>query len=264
MAETREEQSILAKLKDDDSKKDGLQTAEADSALREEQMLREGLYERSQYSMLSPRRKENQEVQKDEYISPFSDEFLTRTDKRDEEFEKETAGEGLITSARLRAFLTLGAIFYVISLIIGYYNTPYSDGVPQLVTGAEIDGRKYISQANEYLNYIQTAHEQTVDDIENYTADLMSGSELSAQMKKNSAEIEKKKKEVEEMKVPTEYEDMHEGLKEMYEAQESMNSAAVNYASNKSEQTFNVVSNINEKYESYSDTVLDAFDRSFH
>lgn len=261
-----ENDSLLAQLKKEGEKeeKKGLESAGAEDALKQEQMLRNGMLGgESQYSLLSPNRKENKEAQKDEYISPFSDEFLNRTDKRDEEFEEEVSKEGAVPHVRVQAFLMLGLVLYAMALIIGYYNTPYSDGVPQVVTGEEIDGRKYISQANDYLNYIQTVHEQTVDDIENYTADLMSASELTSQMKKSNTEIEKKKKEVEDMTVPSEYEDLQEGLKAMYDAQVSMNSAAMNYAASKTEQTFTVVSNINEKYEGYSDSVIDAFDQSF-
>ena len=252
--------NLLARIASDE-KEDSIQTAEAESALREEQVLRES--RDKTHSLLSPKRKENQEVQKDEYISPFSDEFLLQSEKRDQDYEKEVEEENAVSSNRVQAFLMLAAALYVVALIVGYYNTPYSDGVPQIVTEAGIDSRKYLSEASEYIDYIHTKHAESVEAVESYTADLMSASELSNQMKKSNEAIEKKSQEVAEMSVPPGCELLHDGIKELYSAQTSMNSAAINYAAHKSENTFVVVDNTNLKFEERSEDVLATYDESF-
>lgn len=264
--EDKREDSLLARIGAEDKK--GMQSTEADSALREEKMLREGTLNRSRYSLLSPKREENKEVQKksesdDGYVSPFSEEFMKITEERDKEYEEELSKEGAVSSNRIQAFLMLAAAMYFIALIVGYYNTPYNEGVPQVVTGESLDARKYLSESNDYINYVQNAHIQSVEAIENYTADLMSASELASQMKKNNEAIDKKAKELQDMKVPSEYESLHDGIKEMFNAQISMNSAAVNYASHKSEATFVVLDNINKKYENKSEEVLEKYDEGF-
>ena len=258
--------SLLARIGADEKAEKEIQSTEAESALREEQMMREGQLNRSKYSMLSPKRQENQEVnqkEEDTYLSPFSDEFIERAEERDKEFEQEQSEQGAMSSNRIQAFLMLAAALYVVALIVGYHNTSYSDGVPQTVTATELEGRKYLADSNEYLNYIQSAHVETVDAVESYTADLMSASELASQMKKKNEALEKKKKEVEEMNVPSQYETLHDNLKEMFNAQISMNSAAVNYASKKTNETFVVLDNINTKYEDRSETVIQMYDEAF-
>ena len=157
----------------------------------------------------------------------------------------------------------LAAVLYAIALIVGYYNTTYMDGIPQVVTREVIDGRKYLADSNEYLDYIQTAHIETVEAVEDYTADLMSSSELSSLMKTKNEALEKKAKELEDVLAPTDYDTLHDGIKEMYATQISMNSAAVNYAARKSDDTFVVVENINNRYEERSKTVLEMYDEAF-
>lgn len=264
LEEKREQTSILAKLRTNEKKlENDIQNKETDDSLKGKQIIQDELLNQNTYSLLSPKRKENQEAQQNDYISPLSEEFIAQTERREDEYEEEKSQEGAIPAARIQAFITLAVTLYAIALIVGYYNTPYSDGVPQVVTEAQIDERKYISEVNEYLTYIQTAHVETMEAIENYTADLMSAAELSSQMKKSTDELEKKVKEVEDVDVPSEYESLHNGLKEMYAYQISINSAAINYASHKTEETFNVVNNINTKYENRSDDVIEIFNESF-
>ena len=216
-----------------------------------------------QQSMLSPKRQENQDVKQDDYVSPFSDEFWEKTQERDKEFEDEQSQEGAVSSNRIQAYLMLAAVLYVIALIVGYHNTTYTDGVPQVVTKDVIDGRKYLADANEYLDYIQTSHVESVEAVEDYTADLMSASELSSLMKKKNEELEKKYKEVEDMFPPADYDMLHEGLQDMYTTQISMNSAAINYAARKNDDTFVVLENINTRYEDRSEAVIEMYDEAF-
>lgn len=256
------EGSLLARIKREDTEEDKKDEVEKSS----EQPAESYDPTAKKYSLLSPNRAENKQVKEqleDDYISPFSDEFIKETEKRDKEFEEEQSEDGAVSSTRLQAFGLLAFTLYLISLIVGYHNTPFSDNVPQVVTAAQLEGQKYLSQSNEYLNYIQNAHIETVEAVENYTAELMSSTELATLMKKNNEQLQKKIEDVEDMSAPSEYSSLQDGLKEMYNAQISMNAAAINYANNKSENTFAVVENTNQKYEDRSEEVLEMFDRAF-
>ena len=254
--------NLLARIGDDERTEKENQV-ETNTAAEKELMLRDDSLNFERQSMLSPKRQENQDVKQDDYISPFSDEFWEKTQKEDKEFEEEQSKEGAVSSNRIQAYLMLAAVLYVIALIVGYHNTTYTDDVPQVITKEVIDGRKYLADANEYLDYIQTAHVEAVDAVESYTAELMSPSELSSLMKKKNEALEKKSKEFEDMFPPADYDTLHEGIKEMYATQISMNSAAVNYAARKSEDTFVVLENINTRYEARSEAVLEMYDEAF-
>ena len=254
--------NLLAKVATDYEETGSLQTVGAESALREDEAMRNGQMDK-RYSLLSPRRKENEEAAETGYISPFSDEFLERSDKRDEEYQKETEEAESIPSSRIKAYLLLAAVLYVIALGIGYHNTPWSDGYPQTISGERIDAREYLSGSEEHILYLQTAHTQSVEAIEKYTGGLMSSSELAGEMRKANDALAKKEQELREMTVPKDCEPLQENLLELYSLQTSMNSAAVNYAARKADDTFDVLDNINEKYRERSDEVLSAFDAEF-
>lgn len=253
---------LLSRVSTDYDKKDSLETDGSESALREEQAIRNQNKDR-QHSMLSPLNEANKEVSSDNYVSPFSDEFLEKSKVEDEKFKEEVEETSTISSNRIQAFAMMAAVLYVIALGIGYHYTPYEDGVPQVIAGNEIDASEYLGSSNEYILNIQTYHASTVDSVEKFTTGLMGANELASSMKKDNEKLAKKLEEVKEMTAPEGYDSFQSDLIELYSLQISMNAAAINYATGKTQDTFDVVSNINNKYLDKEDTFLHDFDSSF-
>lgn len=225
---------------------------ESDSILREEQALRDG--EKGQ-SYLSPEREENDKG----YISPFSDEFLRASLRKDEEIED----EGAIASGKVSMFLRLGFIIYLIMLVIGYHYTPFSDGVPQLIGEGYIEGQEYLNESNKYILIVEDSHTEMVAAIEKFTAGEMSRGELASTAKENSEKLNKEKQGLSEMKVPLEFEDFHSRLKELFTTQDSMNAAAVTYASSDTDDNFTTLDNINVKFEEASNKLMFEYNNAF-
>jgi hypothetical protein len=215
-------------------------------------------------SLLSPENKHNKEIAgEDNYISPFSTEAKERREQSEEEYEQEVESENAVSSNRIGSYLLFGFIFYVLALCVGYHYTLFEDGVPQVVSAKQIEAKEYLSKVDEYLLSIQNLHSESIDAIESFTNETMGASEMSSLMKKSNEKIAKQQEEIKEIVPPEGYETLHSALIEIYSLQVSLNSAATNYASSKKENTFKVLSNINDKYEKAAEEFLDAYNKAF-
>ena len=242
--------------------------ADEATVLREERNLRKPLTraegERGR-SMLSPENENNKPHKQDDddYISPFSDEYMKKSERIKEEYEDEVEAETAISSNRIQAYAIFAGVLYIIILCIGYHYTTFEDNVPQVVTVEQLDANEYLAQANEYVLNIQALHEESVEAIERFTGGTMGASELSSLMKKSSEKLLGQQEELKEFSVPEGYESFQSTLLEMYSLQASMNAAAVNYAAERTEASFEVVNNINTEYDRAADDFMFDFNNAF-
>ena len=69
--------------------------------------------------------------------------------------------------------------------------------------------------------------------------------------------------EIKDIIPPEQFEAFQSQLVELYSIQANVNNAGVNYAKNKNESTFKVLSGINEKYEESINSFLDDYNTKF-
>lgn len=218
-------------------------------------------------SFLSPENEYNKQagapVKNDGYISPGSKEYSDYINKLDEEYEEDT--NEAVSSNRIQAYIILAVILYLVALGIGYHYTTFEDDVPQVTTTEKIEANEYLAQINDYVMAVETLHNETVDAIESYTNETMGASEIASLMKKSNEKIAKQQEELKDIIPPEGYDTFHSALIELFSLESSLNNAAISYASsNRSEQEFGVVSNINNKYLDAAGEFFINFNKSFY
>lgn len=190
-------------------------------------------------SMLSPHREDEEEE-----ISPFSSKYQSI---KDEEQEIEDEQEEAILENRYFFYMVCFGVLYVLALAVGYYMTPISDGVPQVVTIEQRDENDYLADSNAYLTSLQGIHAEAIDAVESYTNGIIGVSELNTRIKQQNEKMEKMKEEMKELKIPPRYEHLHAELLNLYSAQLAFSTSALAYGDDVN--AFDTLVEVNEDYE---------------
>lgn len=264
---------VTTKFEEDEQKVKNkeLETENASHLLQQEKAIQEGEFEEKPdvgRSLLSPRNSIQQEIQNKEtkpkkVISPFSKEFEEIATQREEKYMEELEKDSSISSNRIQFYMIFAFVLYIIALCIGYHYTTFDEDVPQVVSMKQIDANEYLGKVDGYIITVQQLHEESISDIEDYTRDIKGASELLSNLEKNNKKIIEMQEEIKDIIPPEQFEAFQSQLVELYSIQANVNSAGVNYAKNKNESTFKVLSGINEKYEESINSFLDDYNTKF-
>ena len=270
--EKKENRSLLSSIFGDDEKKED---EEEDEDEEEEEashpqpsngrIVNRPLYknERPQFgrSLLSPENELNKEIEQDDgRVSPFSSEYTKRKNAKEDDLEEQMEA---IATNRMEFYIIFLLIAYILALCIGYHNTAFVGHTPQILTMEQRYVDEYLGKIDEYILALQNLHSESLDNVENYTQDIMGASELVSELKKSNEKIEKMKEEISDIQPPDRYEHFQSQLLELYSQQAALNSTINGYAQAKNDDTFKVVYNMNEKYEEANENFLGTYNKLF-
>ena len=264
---------VSTKFEEDEKKVKNkeLETDDATHLLQQEKLTQSGAYEEQPEvgrSLLSPRNSIQKEMKQKEsqpkkVLSPFSKEFEEIATQREEKYLEEMEKDTSISSNRIQFYMIFAFVLYIIALCIGYHYTTFDEDVPQVVSMQQIDADEYLGKIDGYIITVQQLHEEAISDIEDYTHDIKGASELLSNLEKNNKKILEMQEEIKDIIPPEQFEAFQSQLVELYSIQANVNSAGINYAKNKNENTFKVLEGINEKYEDNANSFLDDYNTKF-
>lgn len=243
-----------------------LETDNAKLAYQQERAAQAGEYEQVDavrgQSLLSPN---NLQAQKpSERVSPFSDEYIKIAEEKRKQIEEIEESEEGIPSERIQFYLAILFFFYIIALGIGYHYTSFSEDIPQVISMKRIDANEYLSKIDDYVLTLQTLHEETVSSIEGITYETVGESEINSRMEKSNKKLSEMQSELKDISVPEGFETIQSQLIELYSLQIAMNNATATYAKTKSDNSFNILENSNEKFEDNIQTFLTDYEKKFY
>ena len=264
---------VKTKFEEDEQRVENkeLETQDANHLLQQEKLTQAGEYEEKTdvgRSLLSPRNSIQKELQKKDaqpkkVLSPFSKEFEEIATQREEKYMEEMEKDTSISSNRIQFYMIFAFVLYIISLCIGYHYTTFNDDIPQIVSMKQIDANEYLGKIDGYIITVQQLHEESISDIEDYTHEIKGASELLSNLEKNNKKIVEMQEEIKDVIPPEQFEAFQSQLVELYSIQANVNSAGMNYAKNKNENTFKILNGINEKYEENINSFLDDYNTKF-